>query len=73
MLINFRESAQINRGVRVNKSRLAKHDEPEASSSSSPDPLFARDKPEKLIDSDSWNDLSSLSAAALAVLTEHLY
>ena len=57
----------------MNKSRLAKHDEPEAPSSSSPDPLFARDKPEKLIDSDSWNDLSSLSAAALAVLTEHLY
>ena len=56
----------------MNKSRLAKHDEPEATSSS-PDPLFARDKPEKLIDSDSWNDLSSSSAAAIAVLTEHLY
>ena len=53
----------------MNKSRLAKHDEPEAPSSSSPDPPFARDKPEKLIDSDSRNDLSSLSA--VAVLTVH--
>ena len=33
--------------------------------------LFARDKPEKLIEPDSRNDLSSLSAAA-AVLTVHL-
>ena len=56
----------------MDKTRVAKHDEPEATSSS-PDPLCARDKPEKLIHSDSWNDLSSLSAAAIAVLTEHLY
>ena len=59
--------------MRVDKTRVAKHDEPEAPSSSLPDPLCARDKPEKLIHSDSWNDLSSLSAAAIAVLTEHLY
>ena len=33
--------------------------------------LFARDKPEKLIESDSRNDLSSLSAVAAVILTVH--
>ena len=33
--------------------------------------LFARDKPEKLIEFDSQNDLSSLSAVAAVLLTVH--